>query len=75
MSRVPAGIDRSSTCLIEIHDRLPVAALDLAVLPHADLAEVSGMELVEIRSVVVLTTCHTASTGMLSVFAYSSVTS
>ena len=44
-------------------------------VPHTDLSEVTGMIFVEIGAVVVLTTGHTATTGMLSVLADSSMTS
>ena len=42
-------------------------------IPHPDLPKVTGMILVEIRSVVMLSSGHTASTGVLAVLAYSSV--
>lgn len=42
-------------------------------IPHSDLSEVSRMVFVEIGSVVVLTTGHTAATGMLAVLSYTSV--
>ena len=42
--------------------------------PHADLSEVTGVIFVEIGAVVVLTTGHTATTGMFSVLADSSMT-
>ena len=41
---------------------------------HADLSEITGMILVEIGSVVVLTTGHTATTGMLAVLSNATVT-
>lgn len=41
---------------------------------HADLAKVAWMVLVEIGSVMMLTTGHTATTGMLAMLAYSSMT-
>ena len=41
---------------------------------HADLSEVTGVILVEIGAVVVLTTRHTATTGVLPVLAHSSMT-
>ena len=46
----------------------------LVEIPHADLAEVSRMVLVEIGAVVVGTTSHTTTTGMLAVLADSAVT-
>ena len=44
-------------------------------VPHADLPKVSRMVFVEIGLVVMLPTSHTTSTGMLPVFAYTSMTS
>lgn len=41
---------------------------------HTDFTEVTRMVLVEIGSVVVLTTGHTTTTGMLPVLAHSSMT-
>lgn len=41
---------------------------------HADLPKVTGVIFVEVRSVVVLTTSHTASTGVLSMFADTAMT-
>ncbi len=48
--------------------------LKLVEMPHADLAKVSRMVLVQIRSVVMLATGHTATTGVLAVLAYATVT-
>ena len=42
-------------------------------IPHPNLSKVTRMVLVEIRPVVVHTTGHTTSTGMLAVLSYSSV--
>lgn len=41
---------------------------------HTNLTEVTGMVLVDVGSVVVLTTGHTTTTGMLSVLANTTVT-
>jgi hypothetical protein len=43
-------------------------------IPHADLAEVSRMVLVDVCSVMMLATSHTATTGMLSVLADTTMT-
>lgn len=61
--------------LVEIDDGLPELILQLVEVPHAHLSKVSRMVLVEIRSVMMLTTSHTTSTRMLSVLANTSVTS
>lgn len=43
-------------------------------MPHSDLSEVSRMVLVHVRSVVVLSTSKTATTGMLAVLSYTTFT-
>lgn len=43
-------------------------------IPHADLSKVTRVVFIEIRSMVVLTTRHTASTGVLSMFADTTMT-
>jgi hypothetical protein len=62
------------TYLVEVDDGLPELVLHLVEVAHADLSEVTGMVLVEVGTVVVLSTRHTATTGMLAVLAYSSFT-
>ncbi len=47
----------------------------LVEIPHSDFSKVTGMVLVHVRSVVVLTTGKTSTTGMLAVFAYTTVSS
>ena len=44
------------------------------VLSHADLSEVTGVVLVDVGSVVVLTTGHTTTTGVLAVLANTTLT-
>lgn len=46
----------------------------LVEVPHTNLTEVTGMVLVDVGTVVVLTTSHTTTTGMLSVLADTTVT-
>ena len=60
--------------LIEIDDGLPEGVLHLVEVSHADFSEVTWMVLVEIGAVMMLTTGHTATTGMLPVLADSSMT-
>ena len=55
--------------LVEIDHRLPELILQLVKISHADLSEVTRMVLVEIRSVMMRSTGHTATTGMLPVLA------
>ena len=43
-------------------------------VPHTDLTEVTGVVLVDVGAVVVLTTSHTATTGRLTVLADTTVT-
>ena len=42
-------------------------------IPHSNLPEISGVILVDVRSVVVRASGHTAASGMLAVLAYSAV--
>lgn len=46
----------------------------LMVVSHTDLTEVTGMELIHVGSVVVLTTGETSTTGMLPVLTDTTVT-
>jgi hypothetical protein len=59
---------------VEVDDGLPEGVLHLVEVSHANLSEVTWMVLVEIGAVVMLATGHTATTGMLSVLADSSMT-
>ena len=61
--------------LVQIDDRLPELILQLVEVSHAHFAEVTGMVFVEIGPVMMLSTRHTTSTGMLSVFANAAVAS
>jgi hypothetical protein len=49
--------------------------IGLVEVPHADLAEVTRVEFVEVRSVMMLATGHTATTGVFAVLANAAVTS
>jgi len=71
---VPREGEKICPYLIEVHDRLPELVLQLVKVAHADLSEVTGMVLVDVGAVVVLTTGHTTTTGMLAVLADTSVT-
>lgn len=59
-----------TTYLVKVDNRLPELVLRLVEIPHADFPEVTGMVFVEIGSVMMLSTSHTTTTGMLSMFAY-----
>ena len=61
--------------LIQVDDRLPELILQFVKVPHAHFSEVTRMVFVQIGSVMVLSTRHTPSTGMLSVFANAAVAS
>ena len=61
--------------LIQVDDRLPELILQFVEVPHAHFSEVTRMVFVEVGSVMVLSTRHTTSTGMLSVFADAAVAS
>jgi hypothetical protein len=60
--------------LVEVDDRLPVVVLELVEVSHTDLSEVTRMVFVQVGSVVVLTTGHTTTTGMLAVLSDTTVT-
>jgi hypothetical protein len=46
----------------------------LVEIPHSDLSKVTWMVLIHVRSVVMLSTSKTTSTGMLAVLSYTTVT-
>ena len=62
------------THLIQIDNRLPELVLQLVEISHSDLSKVTRVVLVEIRAVVMLSTSHTTTTGMLAVLSYTTVT-
>jgi hypothetical protein len=62
------------TYLVEVDGGLPELLLGLVEVTHTDLTEVTGMVLVNVGTVVVLTTGHTATTGGLAVLANTTVT-
>ena len=59
----------SKTYLVEVDDGLPELVLELVEVPHTNLTEVTRVVLVDVGTVVVLTTGHTATTGRLAVLA------
>lgn len=61
--------------LVQIDDRLPELILQFVEISHAHFSEVTGMIFVEIGPVMMLSTRHTTSTRMLSVFANAAVAS
>lgn len=71
MSR-PESVVR--TYLVEVDDWLPEVGLLLVVVSHTNLTEVTRMVLIDVGTVVVLTTGHTTTTGMLAVLADTSLT-
>ena len=60
-----ARVGRFPTYLVEVDDGLPELVLELVEVPHTNLTEVTRVVLVDVGTVVVLTTGHTATTGML----------
>jgi hypothetical protein len=60
--------------LVEVDDGLPVVVLELVEVSHTDLSEVTRMVFVQVGSVVVLTTGHTTTTGMLAVLSDTTMT-
>jgi hypothetical protein len=69
----PSSRRRKRAYLVEVDDGLPEVVLLLVEVPHTDLTEVTRMVLVEVRSVVVLTTSQTSTTWMLAVLSYTTV--
>jgi hypothetical protein len=63
----------NQTHLIQIDDRLPELILQLVEISHSDLSKVTRMVFVKIRTVVMLSSCHTTSTRMLAMFSYTAV--
>ena len=63
----------AKTYLIEVDDRLPKLVVQLVEISHTNFPKVARMVLVEIRSVMMLSTSHTTSTRMLSVLANTAV--
>lgn len=61
--------------LVQVDNRFPELILQFVEVSHAHFSEVTGMVFVEIGPVVMLSTRHTASTRMLSVFANAAVAS
>ena len=64
-----ARVGRFPTYLVEVDDGLPELVLELVEVPHTNLTEVTRVVLVDVGTVVVLTTGHTATTGRLAVLA------
>lgn len=62
------------TYLVEVDSRLPELLLGLVEVAHTDLTEVTGVVLVDVGTVVVLTTGHTTTTRALAVLADTTVT-
>lgn len=62
------------TYLVQVDCGLPELVLGLVEVSHADLSKVTWMVLVEIGSVVMLTTSHTATSWMLAVLSNATVT-
>lgn len=65
---------RYAAHLVNVDGRSEVVVGQNVVVPHTDLTEVTGMVLVEVGSVVVLTTGLTSTTRRLSVLADTTVT-
>lgn len=62
------------TYLVQVDGGLPELLLGLVEVAHTDLTEVTGVVLVDVGPVVVLTTGHTTTTGALAVLADTTVT-
>jgi hypothetical protein len=60
--------------LVEVDDGLPEVVLLLVEVPHTNLTKVTRMVLVQVGTVVVLTTGQTTTTGVLAVLADTTLT-
>ena len=60
--------------LVQIDDWLPELILQFVEVSHAHFSKVTGMVFVEVCSMMMLSTCHTTATRMLSVLANAAVT-
>lgn len=74
MSSKDSNSFRLITYLVEVDGGLPELLLGLVEVAHTDLTEVTGVVLVDVGTVVVLTTGHTTTTGALAVLADTTVT-
>ena len=63
----------AKTYLVEVDDRLPKLIVQFVEISHANFPKVTRMVLVEICSVMMLSTGHTTSTRMLSMLANTAV--
>lgn len=70
-----SNIRHESPDLVEVQSRAMELVRSLVEVAHTNLSEVSGMVLVEVGSVVMLTTGVTATTGVLAVLADTTMTS
>lgn len=70
----PRKLEFLRTYLVQVDYGLPELVLGLVVISHADLSKVTWMVSVEIGSVVMLTTSHTATSWMLAVLSNATVT-
>lgn len=61
------------TYLVQVDDRLPEVVALLVEVSHADLSKVPRMVLVHVGTVMVLSSGETATTGMLAVLSYTTV--
>jgi hypothetical protein len=72
--RFEASSREETAYLVEVDHRLPELVLQLVEIPHADLAKVTRMILVDVRPVVMRATGHTTTTGVLPVLANAAMT-
>ena len=73
-TQIEISVMKLRSYLVEVDSGLPELLVGLVEVPHTDLSEVTWMVLVDVRSVMVLTTGKTTTTGMLPVFADTTVT-
>lgn len=70
----PVLLSFIQTYLVKVDRGLPELLASPVEVPHTDFTEVTGVVLVEVGTVVVLTTGHTTTTGVLAVLANTTFT-
>lgn len=60
--------------LVKVDDWLPELILCLVEVSHTNFSEITRVVFIDVRSVVMLTTGHTTTTGMLPVLSYTTMT-
>lgn len=65
--------EKNAAYFVEIDYRFPLVVSLKVEMPHAHLAKVTWVEFVQIGAVMMLSTSHTTTSGVLSVLSYPTV--